>query len=128
MANADCLRFMGKVDKVLWTKQCNLIIRDHSEKPVDSIKACFGKFMKNGVAYIVFNGDRIITKGSYKTHVQENKDQISATIDSASPELMTRYKHTIRYDKISQQIDIKKEQALFLFPLKQQQDLTLQCE
>ena len=45
----DCLRFMGKVDQVLWTKTCNTIVADRSNQPVEKIDLCLGKFISKGV-------------------------------------------------------------------------------
>lgn len=137
IAGTDCLRFMGKVDKLLWSKRCNVVLSDQSLEPVESIDACFGKFVQRGVTYLVFNSevqkvrgyvkrDSIITKASYRTHATENRDQIKAEISSASPELFTRYRHSIEFDKHSQILEIRKEKGFF--QMEQQFDLTLQCD
>jgi len=133
----DCLRFMGKVDQVLWTKTCNTIVADRSNQPVEKIDLCLGKFVDNGVTYLVVNSDvvksqgyvkkdNIITKASYKQDVLETQELIKAQVSSASPELFTRYKHTLSFDKMAQELTVKKEKGTF--SLTQQFDLTLLCE
>lgn len=135
-ASVSCLRFMGKVESVAWTKNCSVILEDHGRVAVREIDGCFAKFTQRGVDYLVFNSDLIketgyvqkdglITKASYKRDVTETSEQIKAIVESASPELLQRYRHEIDFDKNSQQLSISMSKGLFtLNPVYR---LVLQC-
>lgn len=135
-AEVSCLRFMGKVDRVIWTKTCSNIVLDDSEVLVDSIDGCLGKYEQNGHTYIVFNSDfqssnksyteALITKVSDAQGFHEDAKNIKASIDTASPELVTRYRHRLDYNKGADLLRVR--MAKGLFTLKEKIDLTLQCE
>ena len=135
-ADVSCLRFMGKVDRVLWTKTCSNIILDDSEEQVDRIEGCLGKYEQNGRTHIVFNSDfqssnksyteALITKVSDAQGFHEDARSIKASIDTASPELVSRYRHRLDYNKRADLLRVR--MAKGLFTLKEKIDLTLQCE
>ena len=139
-AEVDCLRVMGKNPELKWSKTCNLIVSDDSNKQVESIDACFGKYTNKGKSYIVINSDLIRKEGRFKEdtiiasfllgdYAEENDEEITGLKSSFSPELFTSYKHTLSYDKVTEVLKIKVQQGLFrVFNLPQWYELTLQCE
>lgn len=135
-ASVDCTRFMGEVEKIIWAKNCNVIIDDHGPQAVREIDACLSKILKNGVEYLVFNSDLIkesgfvtkdviITKASYRRDVRETAESISALVNSASPELFTRYRHQLNFEKQTELLTLAVAKGTFsLSPIYK---LILQC-
>lgn len=132
----DCLRFMGKKARLVWKKRCEVILNDTGLQSVEKIDACFGKYTIGKKEFIVFNSDlnkrqgfvkkdSIITSAMIGTHAQENEDEISVYKKSASPELLKRYLHIIRYNRHEDLLAISKYEGRL--NLKKKYDLVLSC-
>ena len=135
--SVDCLRFMSKKAKIVWTKNCQIILEDFGSQEVESIDACFGKYKIKNKEFIVFNSnltkrngfvkkDSIISSALLGAHAKENEQSIAVHKKSASPELFKKYLHIIRYNKNEDILAISKYEGRV--NLKKKYDLVLSCE
>jgi hypothetical protein len=135
----NCFKYMTNIDrvKVLMKKECSLILKDSGKKKVASIDLCFTKmtdqFNKGEISFSLFaeiqNQSGYVTQNVFvvnTTDAIETDKAVTIERITAAPELMTRSRHRIKYNKDTESLEITQDTGLFR--LKNQYDLKLQCK
>ncbi len=136
-ATDNCLRFMPNRSniKIVMKKECNLIIEDTGKNTIASIDACLtkltgqfpGKTSWGLIANIqkvsgrVINDTIIVNTASIK----ETNSSLDIDLNTFAPELITRYRHRISYNKTTEVLSVTKDKGIL--SLKNDYNFKLQC-
>ena len=135
----DCLRYFSNADRaqIVMKKECSMILRDSSNKPVKTVKACFTKIEKQfsgktsyGLVVDLVHDNARNSKGVVIVNTVkalENDNLISIDLLTGSPELMKLTQNDLVFDKLNNTLSIKQKTRSYFSGWKKKYNLELQC-